>query len=252
MIKKRIIGAILIKNSTAVQSYGYNEYRPLGNPIYLAENLSRWKVDEILVNCIDATRNDQKPDLDLIRKISRVCAGTPITYGGGVREKNDALEVIQAGADRLMINSLYMRNYDAINSISTIIGRQALVLSFPFFTIDNDFYYYDYLAKLNKKINDVCNNEFINSNFSDIILDDVVADGGRSTFNIKILNNLKLIKIRIICMGGINSIKNIKRLLNHKYCDGIAIGNYLNYGECRIKYISSQLTNTNVRKVNYG
>jgi len=53
MVRKRLIGVITVIDNMAVQSFGYNRYLPLGDPGILAENLDRWRADEILVSCID-------------------------------------------------------------------------------------------------------------------------------------------------------------------------------------------------------
>ena len=57
MLNKRLIGVITVKNNIAVQSFGYKNYLPIGDPRVLAENLDRWGADEIHVNCIDRTLN---------------------------------------------------------------------------------------------------------------------------------------------------------------------------------------------------
>ena len=64
MIKKRLIGAVIVKNGWAVQSFGYNKYLPLGRPSILIKNLNRWGADEILVNVIDRSHKNLGPDLD--------------------------------------------------------------------------------------------------------------------------------------------------------------------------------------------
>ena len=56
MLKKRIIGIVTVIENQAVQSIGYNKYLPLGSPEYQIENLDNWKIDEIIINCIDRTK----------------------------------------------------------------------------------------------------------------------------------------------------------------------------------------------------
>ena len=63
MLRKRLIGAIIVRKGWAVQSIGYKRWLPLGKPECLAENLDRWGADGIVVLCID--RENQGPDLEL-------------------------------------------------------------------------------------------------------------------------------------------------------------------------------------------
>ena len=65
MIKKRIGGVITVYNGLAVQSFGFKKYLPLGNPVNLAENLSRWGADEIILLDIKRTKQNLGPNLEL-------------------------------------------------------------------------------------------------------------------------------------------------------------------------------------------
>ena len=58
MIKKRIIGTVVVKNGIAVQSFSYGKYLPLGKPEIIIKNLDRWGVDEILINVIDRSKKN--------------------------------------------------------------------------------------------------------------------------------------------------------------------------------------------------
>ena len=70
MIKKRIIGSIIIKDEIVVQSFGFSKFLPLGSPKVFVENLDRWGADEIFFNVIDRSNNQLGPHFELI-KITR-------------------------------------------------------------------------------------------------------------------------------------------------------------------------------------
>ena len=121
---KRLIAAIIIKDGIAVQSFGYKHYKPLGDPIALAQNYARWGSDELVVLDISATRENHEPRLDLIAHISEVTAGTPLIYGGGLRDVEQVSSVISAGADRLILDDCLLSETNKIKEISEFIGRQ--------------------------------------------------------------------------------------------------------------------------------
>ena len=62
MLKKRLVGAVTIKNSMVVQSFGYNRYLPIGKPKVVVENLDRWGIDVIFIQVIDRSKNNLGPD----------------------------------------------------------------------------------------------------------------------------------------------------------------------------------------------
>ena len=68
MLKKRLIGIVLVKDGWAVQSFGYRRCLPLGKPECLVENLDRWGADEIFVLNIDRSTDNIGPDFELLKK----------------------------------------------------------------------------------------------------------------------------------------------------------------------------------------
>ena len=129
MIKKRIIGTIIVHNDIAVQSFGYNNYLPLGRPEILAKNLERWCVDEILVLDIDRSKKNLPPNIDLLKKLNSIGLNTPIIYGGGVSSYENCSRIFDNGADRILVETIVNKNLKEIYKISNKIGSQSLILS---------------------------------------------------------------------------------------------------------------------------
>ena len=131
MLKKRLIGVITVKSGWAVQSFGYRRYLPMGRPEILAENLDRWGADEIIVQCIDRTKEQSGPDLQLVDRIARMGLSTPLIYTGGIRNEEDATRVIQTGADRIGIDALLHDAPAEVERLSHRLGAQALIAALP-------------------------------------------------------------------------------------------------------------------------
>ena len=64
-----------------------------------------------MINCIDRSLNNRGPDFDLLKNISKENISTPIIYGGGIRNAEDAVNVIKSGADRVLIETLVYKNF---------------------------------------------------------------------------------------------------------------------------------------------
>lgn len=186
MINKRIIGVVNIKSKLAVQSYGFNKYLPIGDPLTCIENLNRWKVDEILVHVIDQSSFKSGPDFELLKKISTLKLTTPLIYGGGIRDNSDAQKVIEFGADRISISDiLNTSDYDEkIQKISIKLGSQAIILSIPCVIYKNKFLFYNYKEKLFSSNNLVKVNKLISADLiSEILLIDKLNEGYAQKFN---------------------------------------------------------------------
>jgi len=120
---KRLIGTIIVKNNWAVQSISYKKYLPLGRPEIIAQNFDRWQLDEIIIIDIDRTKNQLGPNFELLKKITNQKLMTPICYMGGVRDTNDAIRVINSGADRIAIDSLFRINLALLMLLQLIINN---------------------------------------------------------------------------------------------------------------------------------
>ena len=252
MPNKRIIGAIIVKDGLAIQSFKYSNYLPLGSPSIIASNLDKWGADEILILSIDRTTNKIGPDFSLISKIRKQNISTPLIYGGGIRNLEDAINVIQMGAERIVIDKGIENDSNLLEKISSNVGSQALIASIPCILKEDGIYKYDYInrktSKFDNKILDLINSDI----FSEVYISDVSNDGGIGTFQEDILKYLKNINKPIILFGGITKLSLIDSLLNNKKVSAIAIGNSLNYSENRIQFIKSSVKNIFVRKPYYS
>lgn len=241
MNKIRLISSIIVKDKLAVQSFNYDNYLPLGKVQCLAKNFDRWNSDEILINCIDRSLNNRGPDFDLLKNISKENISTPIIYGGGIRNAEDAVNVIKSGADRVLIETLVYKNFSELLKISKILGSQALILSLPLVRKKNVLRQFDYINKENIKINKNFELAIKKKIFSEILLVDKQNEGSVEV-NID-LNLLRLCKFELplIYFGGLNSIKKILKISKSKKITAVAIGNSLNYSEHRVQNIKEKI-----------
>jgi len=249
-MNKRLTAMVTIKNDIVVQSFSYNNYLPIGTPEIVCENLSRWGADEIIVSSIDISKKKLSPNLRLLESISRSKVSTPLIYSGGIGNTQDAMDAINAGADRVVIDSvLSEKKIDLINKITSKIGAQALIISMPVVEVENKLFRYDYMSKSNvefKKITKILKC----INFSEILLIDKNNEGG-DNFNIKLVNMiLEYLKCELLVFGGISNNRTIKELIKYNEINSIVIGNSLNYKEIQISNLKSKFKK-NFRKVNY-
>jgi cyclase len=147
MIKKRLIGVVTIRNNMAVQSFGYDKYLPLGNPVNLIENLDRWGADEILVQVIDRSRIQNGPDFELLETLSTRGLSTPLIYSGGINSHEMAIEVIKKGADRVVVDSAFHSDPQIVKNITQSLGNQAVILALPVHIIKDCLFVFNYLLK---------------------------------------------------------------------------------------------------------
>ena len=235
-MRSRIIGSLIVKDNIVVQSFGFKNYLPVGDVKICCENLNNWEVDEIIITSIDRSKYNLGPDLELIEKVTKSGVSTPITYGGGVRNLNDAEKVISKGADRVCVNNLLMTNISNIKDIALSIGSQSLLASINIIKEKNNFFWFDYIKKRLLPIETIPLDLLYY--VSEIIITDVNNEGLDDKFDLKIVDITKKMfdKKKIIFFGGIstkiktNLIK--KKIINSSY----AIGNFFSHKELANQY----------------
>ena len=248
MLKKRIIGNIIVKDNIAVQSFSYRYYLPIGKPVIVLENLDNWGVDEIAITVID--REDNGPDLKLLEKINKYKITTPLIYGGGIKTKDEANEVISLGVERIMLDSIIYEYPDNLPEIYNELGSQALLLSLPIISEEKGIFFYNY--KKREKLKDLNINKILDEKFfSEIVLIDVNGEGGYLGFDKLILNYMKeLTSIPFITFGGITTTRDIKNCLGDEAISAVMIGNSLNYKENKIYHLKKNIQESWLRKHN--
>jgi imidazole glycerol-phosphate synthase subunit HisF len=251
MLKKRIAGVITVYNGLAIQSFGYHRFLPLGNPVHLAENLSRWGSDEIIVLDIGRSKKNLGPDLELLKEISSSGVNIPLTYGGGINSVKEAAAVISAGSERVILDNLLHNNLETVCKISNYLGAQAVVGSFPLsFAENGSINWYNHVDKKDKKLSkpvlDILDKKII----SEALIIDRDHEGTPNTFDATLIEKFP-IRMPVIAFGGLSIKHELSSIIDNPYVVSVAIGNPLNYFEHSIQRIKSQLREKLIRKASY-
>jgi cyclase len=128
MLAKRIIPCLDIKDGKTVKGIQFESLRHAGDPVELAEAYSRQGADELVFLDITATQEDRKTLISLVERISGVL-DIPFTVGGGIRSVEEAGALLQAGADKISINSAAIRRPGLISELAKVFGNQCVVLA---------------------------------------------------------------------------------------------------------------------------
>jgi cyclase len=111
-----------------VKGVSFVNLRDVGDPVELARYYSDGGADELVFLDIAATPNDDATLVDVVRRVADVLS-IPFTVGGGIRSVDDASRIIEAGADRVSLNSAALATPDLITEIAARFGSQAVVVA---------------------------------------------------------------------------------------------------------------------------
>jgi cyclase len=251
MLKKRFVGVITVRNGWVVQSFGYQRYLPVGHPAVVAWNLDRWGVDEILVLAIDRSAKGMGPDFDLLRALGRLSLSTPLTYGGGISNVEQASLVVQAGAERVCVDTALHGDPGALRDISMHIGSQALVASLPLGIEAGEVRLYDYIARTQRAADGAIARILETGLISEALAIDWQHEGMHNGFDMDLLNLFPVAGVPLIAFGGLSESDQIQEALCLPQVVAVGVSNFLNYTEHSVQHYKESLDHPLLRPPEY-
>ena len=128
MLTKRIIACLDVRDGQVVKGVQFQQLRHAGDPGELARRYNVEGIDEVVVLDITATLETRQALAKTINAVAREIF-LPLTVGGGIRTEDDAAAAIEAGADKVSLNTAALRNPDLITTLARRYGSQAVLVA---------------------------------------------------------------------------------------------------------------------------
>jgi len=128
MLAKRVIPCLDVNQGRVVKGVHFQELRDAGDPVELAYHYYRQGADEIVFLDIGAAPEERGTILDVVRRTANQ-SFIPLTVGGGVRSVEDVRAALDAGADKVSLNTAAVRDPDLIDAASAAFGSQCIVIA---------------------------------------------------------------------------------------------------------------------------
>jgi imidazole glycerol-phosphate synthase subunit HisF len=128
MLTKRIIPCLDIKDGRTVKGVNFVSLRDAGDPVELAVQYAKDGADELVFLDITATHEKRKTLTELVQRIAEVL-NIPFTVGGGVSSSDDVSAILNAGADKVAVNSAAVKNPELITELARKFGSQCVVVA---------------------------------------------------------------------------------------------------------------------------
>jgi cyclase len=128
MLTKRLIACLDVRDGVVVKGVNFAGLRNAGDPAELARRYNAEGIDELVILDVTATLEARRALADTIRAVSRELF-IPLTVGGGIRSLDDAAAAIEAGADKVSLNSAALTNPELVTQLAQRYGSQAVVVA---------------------------------------------------------------------------------------------------------------------------
>ena len=247
MLKSRLIPCIITKGDLVVQSYNFSRYLPIGNIKTAIEFFVNWDVDEIVILDIDATKNGRSPNLQLVEWATTECF-VPLTIGGGIKNTEDVKNLLNAGADKICVNTIALHNPAFISEASYIYGSQCVTVSIDVKLTPNGYRVYDHSQKVvTEKLPSDYAMELEALGTGEIFLNSVDRDGARTGYDIDLLKSVSsTLRIPVIACGGVGRFDHLPVGVLKGGCQAVAAANIFQHSEHSTIAAKSTLLNHGV------
>ena len=151
MLTKRIIPCLDVKDGQTVKGINFENLKYAGDPVELAKKYSLEGADELVFLDITATNEKRKTIVELVEKVAKNVF-IPFTVGGGINSAEDIRAILNAGADKISLNSAAVKNPELISECVNYFGSQCIVVAIDAKKIDNEYFVHINVGKKNTGI----------------------------------------------------------------------------------------------------
>jgi cyclase len=241
MRKVRLIPVLLLRDWGLEKSVRFQEPKYVGCPINAARVFNGKNVDELILLDIIATREGRGPQIEVVRQIAEE-SFMPFTVGGGIRDVDGMWRLLQAGADRVIINTAAIENPKLVSEGADRFGRQCMVVSIDYRRKpDGAYEVFTHAAAKSTGLDPVETAiRMEEAGAGEIFLTSVDRDGTMEGYDIELTRRVAdALSIPVIACGGAGSVKHLAEGFYDGHASALAAGAFfLFYGRRRTVLIT--------------
>lgn len=247
MLTKRIIPCLDIKNGRTVKGINFEGLRDAGDPVELAARYAEEGADELVFLDITATVEKRKTLVELVRKVAAEI-NIPFTVGGGISSIEDVSALLNAGADKISINSSAVMRPDLVNELAQEFGSQCVVVA-----VDSRFSEGEHIVHVNggrtatEKRTLLWTTEVQERGAGEILLTSMDHDGTKAGYANELTGKVSgLLTIPVIASGGAGNMEHFLDTFTVGKADAALAASIFHFKEVSIPDLKTYLRGYNI------
>jgi cyclase len=247
MLTKRIIPCLDIKNGRTVKGINFVSLVDAGDPVEQAAVYSAAGADELVFLDITATLENRKTLVDLVRQVASKI-NIPFTVGGGISSVAHVSDLLNAGADKVSVNSAAVREPELVDRLAATFGSQCIVVAIDSRNMDGQDLVHTHGGSRPTKLNTLSwAQEVEQRGAGEILLTSMDHDGTKSGFaNILTCKLSEELTIPIIASGGGGTTSHFVDVFTKGKADAALAASIFHFKEVEIKELKDQLQAVNI------
>ena len=242
MLKKRIIPCLDVSEGRTVKGVNFISLADAGDPVEQAQRYADEGADELVFLDITATVEKRKTILGLVEKVA-AAVNIPFTVGGGISSVSDVAALLNAGADKISINSIAVKNKQLISDLAMAFGSQCIVVAIDTTMTEGKWWVY---TEGGRTLTDLeCVSWALEAErlgAGEILLTAIGSDGTQNGFALDItLEVSNAVSIPVIASGGAGNMRHFRELFYSTEATGALAASVFHYGRFTIGELKEYL-----------
>ena len=237
MLAKRIIPCLDVNAGRVVKGVNFVELRDAGDPVEIARRYDEQGADEVTFLDITASSDDR----DIILHIVEACAETvfiPLTVGGGVRKVEDVRRLLNAGADKVSMNTAAVANPQLVADASAKVGAQCIVVAIDAKqAAPGRWEVFTHGGRKGTGLDAIdWARQVENLGAGEILLTSMDRDGTKSGFDLALTRAIAdAVSIPVIASGGVGNLQHLADGVTQGRADAVLAASIFHYGEYTVR-----------------
>jgi len=237
MLAKRIIPCLDVNAGRVVKGVNFVSLRDAGDPVEVARRYDEQGADEITFLDITASSDDR----DIILHIVEACADQvfiPLTVGGGVRKVEDVRRLLNAGADKVSMNTAAVNNPELVAEASAKVGSQCIVVAIDAKqTSPGKWEVFTHGGRKNVGLDAIEWAKTVERlGAGEILLTSMDRDGTKAGFDLELTRAVaEAVGIPVIASGGVGNLEHLADGVQQGKADAVLAASIFHYGEFTVR-----------------
>jgi imidazole glycerol-phosphate synthase subunit HisF len=233
MVLKRVIPCLDVDNGRVVKGTNFVDIRDAGDPVELAERYDAEGADELVFLDITASHESRDTIVELARRTADNVF-IPFTIGGGIRSVEDAQAVLDAGADKVSVNSAALERPGLISELAQVFGSQCVVIAIDAMRRSEaewDVYVNGGRTRVEGREAVAWALEAAERGAGEVLLTSMDRDGTTEGYDLDLTRAVaEAVSVPVIASGGAGELDHLVEAINDAHADAVLVASIFHYG----------------------
>ncbi|EUJ48153.1 imidazole glycerol phosphate synthase subunit HisF [Paenilisteria rocourtiae] len=244
MLTKRIIPCLDVTDGRVVKGINFVSLTDVGDPVEIAKAYNEAGADELVFLDITATHEERRTMIEVVEHTAKQVF-IPLTVGGGIHSVSNMKALLQAGADKISLNSAALKNPNLIAEGAAKFGKQCIVVAIDakYHAEDNSWHVYSRGGRDDTGLDAIqWAKKAVSLGAGEILLTSMDGDGTKDGYDISLTNAIcKAVSVPVIASGGCGSVDHMAEVFAKTSADAALAASIFHYGEVTIPEVKQIL-----------